>query len=489
MISWMQKHNKYLIVTIWIATIAFIGAGFVGWGSYQYGSKASAVGKVGDIEITQEKLDMTYQNLYGQYNEAFKGKFDDAKAKEMGLPQQAFNSLKSQAQLLNLAKEYGIVVSDGELSDYVTSIAGFHDDGKFSKVIYNTYLKNRRMKAKTFEAVLKDELIVKKIMDLLSNDSLAFETEVLASALSISDKIAYKVISGKDITVNLEDKDIKEYWEPIKSNYMTKKAYELAIYWTGSTDTNVSGEELKDFYDKNSFNYTDAEGKQFTFEKAKGIVEQDFKIKKTKKKALLDFVAFKKDEKKATEIKIIEVGSSVISKAIWNEIAQANIGDTIKPKVVGLRYATVKILKTVEPKEMSFEQAKIQATKEMIVKKKNELLDTQSKDALSSIDTGILTTTDWLTMSKFDNMKPLNRQETLQFLQKLFASSAKKGKITVSDAVVIYKVVDQKMEIVDNNLSKNLEGDANQIKKSVFEKNLFKALNDKYSVEKYVKGI
>ena len=29
MIAWMQKHNKYLVVTIWIATIAFIGAGFV----------------------------------------------------------------------------------------------------------------------------------------------------------------------------------------------------------------------------------------------------------------------------------------------------------------------------------------------------------------------------------------------------------------------------------------------------------------------------
>ena len=49
MISWMQKHNKYLIITIWVATIAFIGAGFVGWGSYQYGSKAGAIGKVGDV--------------------------------------------------------------------------------------------------------------------------------------------------------------------------------------------------------------------------------------------------------------------------------------------------------------------------------------------------------------------------------------------------------------------------------------------------------
>jgi len=69
MISWMQKHNKYLVVTIWVATIAFIGAGFVGWGTYQYGSKAGTVAEVGSIEISQEKFNFTYQNLYQRYAE------------------------------------------------------------------------------------------------------------------------------------------------------------------------------------------------------------------------------------------------------------------------------------------------------------------------------------------------------------------------------------------------------------------------------------
>ncbi len=47
MITWMQKHKKWLIVTIWISTIAFVGAGFVGWGSYDYGKSDSAVAIVG----------------------------------------------------------------------------------------------------------------------------------------------------------------------------------------------------------------------------------------------------------------------------------------------------------------------------------------------------------------------------------------------------------------------------------------------------------
>ena len=66
MISWMQKHNKYLVWTIWVATIAFIGAGFVGWGSYDFGAKAGNVAKVGSIEIPQSKLNMVYSDIYQQ---------------------------------------------------------------------------------------------------------------------------------------------------------------------------------------------------------------------------------------------------------------------------------------------------------------------------------------------------------------------------------------------------------------------------------------
>jgi len=489
MISWMQKHNKYLIVTIWVATIAFIGAGFVGWGSYQYGSKASAIGKVGNVEITQEKFDMTYQNLYNQYNEMFKGKFDEAKAKEMGLLKQAFNTLASQAQLLNLAKEYGMVVSDQELREYVTSIPGFQKEGTFDKIIYDTYLKNRRLKAKTFEEILKDELIVQKLLGLLENTALPFETDILALALSITDKIAYKVISPADIKITLEDQALKSHWEQFKSRYMTPKAYTLELLWTDTTGVEATEKALQDFYEKSSYNYVDTDGKQFTFEQAKEIVEQDYKIKETKKQALKNYVAFKKGKLKATETKELSVNSAELSAALWTEIIKAEIGDTIKPKVVGQKYVTAKIAKVIEPKEKSFDQAKAEVTKELTAQKKNEILKSRSKELLKNIENEQLTTTDWLTMSRFDNMTPLSQQETLQFLQKLFTSSVKNGMITVSDSVVVYKIVEQKMGKADNNLSKMVEGNVNQIKRSVFESNLFKRLDEQYPAQKYVKGI
>ena len=52
MITWMQKHRKWLVITIWISTIAFVGAGFVGWGAYDFNlARSSSAAKVGGEKI------------------------------------------------------------------------------------------------------------------------------------------------------------------------------------------------------------------------------------------------------------------------------------------------------------------------------------------------------------------------------------------------------------------------------------------------------
>ena len=63
MITWMQRHKKWLVITIWISTIAFIGAGFVGWGSYKYGTQGGVVATVGSREVSIEEYQQEYSNL------------------------------------------------------------------------------------------------------------------------------------------------------------------------------------------------------------------------------------------------------------------------------------------------------------------------------------------------------------------------------------------------------------------------------------------
>jgi peptidyl-prolyl cis-trans isomerase D len=489
MISWMQKHNKYLVWTIWVATIAFIGAGFVGWGSYDFGSKAGNVAKVGDIEIKQSKLNMAYSNLYNRYNEMFQGQFDEKKAKEMGLVQQAFSSIATQAKLLNFAKEMGIIVSDEEVAQTLESIKGFQKEGQFDKKIYQTYLQSQRLKAKTFEDTLREELTISKLLDLLTVKSLPLEEESIGAAINIADKIKYRVLSASDVSPIIDNAKLKTFWEAHKEEFKTPRKYTLAVIWTPSSDTAVSDEEIKSFYEANSFNYTSPEGKQLSLEDAKEQVTKDLKLKKTKKRAQKAYIAYKKGKREKSESLTLPLGDSMLTKEIWDEIQQKTAGEFLKPKVVNDRYVTVKIEAEIQPETMSFDEAREIVTQRYTLQAEKEALATLAKTTLSEIESSDAPVSDFISMNHFDNLKGLNGQESLQFLQKLFTSLEEKGMITVANKIVVYSIVEQTLLPMDENLTKTVENTVNTTKRKVFESNLIKLLDTKYPTEVYMGGL
>jgi len=489
MISWMQKHNKYLVWTIWVATIAFIGAGFVGWGSYDFGAKAGNVAKVGSIEIPQTKLNTVYSDLYGQVNQQMQGQLDDKKAKEMGLVKQAFARINTQAKLLNFAKDAGIIVSDEEVAKTLENIKGFQKDGQFSKEIYQGFLSSRRMKAKVFEAQLREEITIRKTLNLLNTESLPLEIEAISSAMNVADKIAYKVLSTADVNVSLDEKAIRSFWETQKENFMTPKTYELAVVWTASNDANVTEDELKAFYNTNSFNYADASGKQLSFDDAKEKVSSDLKLKKSKKNAQKNYIAFKKGKLESSETVTLGLNDPKLTKEIWNDIQQKNISDITKPKVVANRYATVKILNIKEPQVKTFEEAKNEVSEMYALQAKKDALLKLAESTLKNFDKSQANISDFVTLEKHDNLKSLNLQESLQFLQKLFTSSEENGIISVLDKVIVYNIIEQKILPTDENRTALVKQTVNQIKQNIFESNFIKILDSKYPTEVYMEGL
>ena len=489
MISWMQKHNKYLVWTIWVATIAFIGAGFVGWGSYSFGSKAGNIAKVGDVEIPQTKLNMVYSSIYNQYNEALQGTLDEKKAKEMGLVKQAFSHLETQAKILNFAKEMGIIATDEEVAKKIHSIRSFQKDGLFSKEIYQAYLKSQRLKAKSFESTLREELIIQKTIALLKVDALPFETEAISAAMNVSDKLAYEVLTESDVNFVPEEEKIKDFWEIQKENFMTKQSYELSIVWTKSNDINVTDDEIKSYYETNSFNYTNAEGKQLSFQEAKERASKDLKLKKAKKSAQKDYIAFKKGQLTQNETITLPLGDLKLTKEIWEIISQKDTGDIIKPKVVGDMYATIKIEKVTLPQVKSYDDAKDEVMVLYTEQAKKEALLALAQKRLKAFNATTAIQSDFVKLEENVKLEPLNNQESLQFLQKLFTSTKEKGIISVADKIVVYNILEQKLAPVDANETELVKQTVNKLKQSTFESNLIKVLDKKYPTETYVGGL
>jgi len=488
MISWMQKHNKYLVWTIWVATIAFIGAGFVGWGSYDFGAKAGNVAKIGNIEVPQTKLNMVYSDLYRQINQKMNGKLDDKKAKELGLVKEAFKRINTQVKLLNFAQDIGIVVSDKEIASYLQKIKSFQKDGQFNKEIYKGFLTAKRMKANVFEEQLREEITISKIFKLLGSSVLPLEVEAISSAMNVSDKIEYKVLSNTDVNVTIDDTKLKEFWESKKEDYMTSKIYELSIVWTDSKDANFTESELKPFYDKNSFKYSDANGKQLLFEEAKDRVIRDLKLKKIKKASQKNYIALKKGKLEATETIKLSINDNKLSKEIWDDILTKNISDITKPKTVADRYATVKIVSIIEPKVKSFENAKNDVIDIYKYEIQKDGLIKLADDTLTNFDKSDKILSEYINLDSSVKINGLNLQESLQFTQKLFTSAQEKGIISVSDKMIVYNIIEQKVDL-DNNNTDLVNQTVNQIKDNIFESNLIKILDSKYSTEVYMEGL
>ncbi len=489
MISWMQKHNKYLVWTIWVATIAFIGAGFVGWGSYSFGAKAGNVAKVGDIEIPQVKLNMVYSSIYSQYNEAMQGQLDDKKAQEMGLIKQAFAQLETQAKILNFAKEAGIIVSDNEVAIKLENIRSFQKDGVFNKEIYDGYLRSQRLKAKTFEDTLREEILIQKTFGLLTVEGLPFEEETISAGMNVSDKLAYKVLTNEDLDFEIDEVKVKAYWEMQKENFLTAQTYELSIVWTESKETVVTEDEVKSHYDTNSFNYTNAEGKQLTFEEAKALATKDLKIKKTKKSAQKAYIAFKKGKIDNSEKLTLALNDPALSNDVWNTVKEKSVGDILKPKVVADRYATVKIENVVLPKVKTFEDAKEEVIVLYTEQGEKEALLVLAESTLKNFDQNDAIISDFVKLEENVNLKPLNNKESLQFLQKLFTSTKEKGIISLLDKVIVYNILEQKLLPMDSNQTTIVKQTVNKLKQDTFESNLIKMLTKKYPTEVYMGGL
>ena len=488
MITWMQRHKKYLIITIWISTIAFVGAGFVGWGQYSYGDKAGAVAKVGNIEITMGQMQKSYSRMYAQYNKMFQGNFDEEKAKQFGLQKQALQQLIQQTLILNLAESYDLEVNDVELLAELKSQEAFFNNGLFDKEIYKQVLSRNNMSMKEYESDVKKGLLIEKTLKLLPVEASSNESKVLNTIMNISDKINYKVLSTNDITVDTSDAKIKPFWETTSQNYMSEVSYELNFVKQAKITGKYEESKISKYYQENKTKFKDSEGKILTIENAKDAIIEKLDAKATKDKALRTYIAYKKgklDPKVTVESVTVSKSNNPYTTEALKKISKlALTSPYMKPVLVDDDYYTFELKKTNPSTAKTYEEAKAEVFPVYVAQtKKTKLLEL----ANSSVKTFSGETTDFVTTVDVDKISKLAKEEAGEFLQKLFVSKDKRSFIVLnSGKIVLYNILEQKL--LDNS---NIDQGklVTRLKSTIFNEGLIKNLQNKYKTEIFIQGL
>lgn len=485
MITWMQRHKKYLVVTIWISTIAFVGAGFVGWGAYDLNrDRAASVAKVGHRTISVQEFQSAYANHYNFYNNLLGGKLTQEQAEQMGLNKIVMNTLVNQTLLLNYADEIGLVATKEDVKERLINNPNFQSDGVFNKDLYYSILKSNRINPSDYENGLEREILNSKLENFFKLAPSTKEIDLFTSAFFMEDRLSISAVTLDANEVTTNEEAIKSYWEKNKSNYLTKKSYTLELLNLPASQTKFDDKTLEEFYTQEKHNYKFEDGKLMTFAEAKSKVIVDLRLKNDKKNALEAFLTFKKGETAPSETKVIYDDDTTFP---LDKIQVASKDEVLKPVVIKDSYVIIKVKEIKFPEPMSYEMAKKDASRDLLEELKKTALEKKAEAKLENFagsDIG------FVSRDSVKSIAGLSEAKSAEFLSHVFDNTAKKGYKVIDGKAIVYEILEQKLLNKDkakqyvSMISENVL----QVKQAELNQNLIKKLATAYKVEQYYKG-
>jgi peptidyl-prolyl cis-trans isomerase D len=486
MITWMQRHKKYLIVTIWISVIAFVGAGFIGWGAYDFNfARSSSVAKVGNRAISNQLFSRTYTNLFNEYNvKNFNGELTQEQAEEMGLENIVLDNLINESLILNFADELGITALDSDVVEIITADKNFYDNDTFSKDVYRSVLNQSGLKPSDYEEMLKRGIILNKLYAIIMNFPVSeIDREILGSVMFMEDRLSIAAVMVDDNEIKISEDEIKSYWEISKDNFLTEKVYHFESVFIPISKDRLNEDDIKTYYEDMKYFYKDNEDRILDYASAKKDVEKDLRIENAKKDALRTSLSFKKGEITADKNITVKESSSEYDVSLFNELSN---GKVLQPIQKENGWEILKLISMDLPVPKTYEDAKTQILSILKANKKMELLVQKSLSRLELFkgrDLGFVT-------RDANNITGLTPEQSTQFITNVFGSKEKKGYVILGDKAYLYNIVEQKLpsgdKLKQNDL--NLDNTMRRIREYEIWQKLINTLSQKYKIERYYKG-
>ncbi|NLY03431.1 MAG: hypothetical protein GXZ15_01095 [Campylobacter sp.] len=485
MINWMQKHKKKLVPAIWVSTIAFVGAGFVGWGAYNKGfDNSQIVAKVGKTKISVSELQQKYNNLYSYLDTITDGGMSQEQANAINLDQVALAEIIEETMKVNFAQELGIGATDKDVADYLLVSPEFQVDGFFNKDVYLNALKRVGIKPKDFENTLRKKIVIDKLNYSLNLPVTKVDLEAITSSYFIEDKISVEIIELNPDDINVTEDEVKEYWEANKEIFQTPIIYDVDALFI-SADGDASIKEIEKYWEDNKNLYINLDDTIKTFDEAKEEVSKDYKLNILKDDALKQYIALKKGEIDTNmELSISENNHTFP----MNELTSVTAGEFVKPFEYDNGYIITKITKINPPRDMTYEEAaKIAKDIYKTVKAEKEL-DKLAKETLENFNGKDL---GYVTRDSRIAYGGINESEFSVFLNELFnRSNIKDDYIKLENKIIVYKITEQKL--VNNEKMQEYKDSLSQsafaIKNTELTDNILQALQNRYKIKQLYKG-
>lgn len=208
--------NKRLIqIVLAIIILPFL---FFGVDSYFRTSEVSVeVATVGGQRISQQEFNRALRDRQEAIQRLTGGRASPELLDSAELRFDVLESLIRKQLLLNRAYRSGMTISDQQLDKVIAELPVFQRDGKFSEQVAEQFMKSQGMKASTFRARLRDDLMLQHMDDAFGETSFAPRTviDLLARISEQQREVSAFTIAPDKFTaqVKLDADAAKKYYE------------------------------------------------------------------------------------------------------------------------------------------------------------------------------------------------------------------------------------------------------------------------------------
>lgn len=226
MLKAMRKNLKSLKPILWIVVAAFAVTIFAVWGGGgRLGEKASedTIAQVGKAKIYTEEYVSSLRRTLDGFKKQY-GSINPAIINQLNIPFNILSKIIQQRLLLQIANELGLKATDSEVKERILSFPAFQRDGVFVGFEdYKRILDYNHIPIEEFEAELRQDIIIDKVIKILTAGLTVSEEEVWQNykKQNESAKIEYLVLDVNkiDSAEKLSEDELREHFARFTGRY------------------------------------------------------------------------------------------------------------------------------------------------------------------------------------------------------------------------------------------------------------------------------
>ncbi len=207
MLKTMRKNVKSLKPILWLIVATFIVAIFAIWGGGVGGGKAggsNTLVSIGGEKISTDAFTQALRQRIEAIGKQFGGELNATLVQQLGVPQQTLQQLVQQRVLFEIARDMGLRTTDAEVRAKIMAYPGLQYEGQFVGFEgYKRALEYNHIPIAEFEAEMRQEAVIGKVVDVLTAGIFVTDDEVWQAYRKQNDtaKIEYVVAE----TAKVED--------------------------------------------------------------------------------------------------------------------------------------------------------------------------------------------------------------------------------------------------------------------------------------------